>query len=49
MSPVKATLAKPQPPWVARELGVKIGVTAAHGTPVEDALIIWVLFGEHPV
>ena len=23
MSPVKATLAKPQPPWVARELALK--------------------------
>ena len=30
-------------------VGVEVGVAAAHGAPVEDALIIRVLFGEHPV
>ena len=30
-------------------VGVEVGVAAAHGAPVEDALIIRILFGEHPV
>ena len=30
-------------------VGVEVGVTAAHRTPVEYALIIWVLFREHSV
>ena len=30
-------------------VGVEVGVAAAHGAPVKEALIIRVLFGEHPV
>jgi hypothetical protein len=30
-------------------VGVEVGITAAHGAPVEECLIGGILFGEHPV